>query len=233
MLKLTVFPPAFSEITGSPFAVKAWCMMEQSGQPYSVEVSPDPRKAPKGKFPVLHHGDKAIPDSDQIRDYMEQTFGIDFDKGLTDKQRAISRSIIRMTEEHLYFAIYANRWQVDAHWPITRDIFFGDIPAILKTFITNKIRKGALQQIRGQGMGLHSLGEQMERARKDILAIETLLADQPFLFGDVATAADYSVVPMLKAASAFPIENELGTMMKSHPTLMAYIARGKEAFYPK
>ena len=233
MLKLTIFPEGFSEPSGSPFAVKALCLLEQSGQPYEVEISPDPRKAPKQKFPVLQHGSKAIPDSDHIRSYLETTFDIDYDDGLSDEQRAISRSLIRMVEEHLYFIIYANRWQIDKHWNITKDIYFSDMPPIIGPFITKQIRKGAVKQITGQGIGRHSLEEQVERASKDIHSIAVLLGEKKFLFGDKPTAADYSVVPMLRAAEVFPMENALSNLIQSNPTLLAYTARGKETFYPK
>lgn len=232
MLKLTVFPAAFSEISGSPFSVKAWVLLEQSGQPYEVDVNPDPRKAPKGKFPVLYHDGKAIPDSDHIRDYMEDTFGIDYDAGLSARQRAESRVLIRMAEEHLYFIIYANRWQIDTHWTITKDVFFSDMPKIIGPLIVKHIRKGALQQLMGQGVGRHSLQEQLKRAEKDIDAIAALLGDKKFLFGEKPSAADFSVVPMLRAAAGFPIENELGTLVTSNKKLVAYMERGLKTFYP-
>lgn len=131
MLELTVYPPAFSEISGSPFAVKALCLMKQSGQDYTVKINPDPRKAPKGKLPVLTHGAKIIPDSDQIRDYMEQTFAVDYDAGLTDIQRGLSLSIIRMVEEHSYFTIVSSRWQNDAHWPTAKKNSLVECPGCL------------------------------------------------------------------------------------------------------
>jgi len=101
MLEITVFPPAFNEISGSPFSVKALCMMAQSGQAYSVKYNANPSNAPKQKLPVLTHDDQVTPDSEQIRDYMEQTFDVDYDAGLTPQQRGQSRSIIRMIDEHM------------------------------------------------------------------------------------------------------------------------------------
>ena len=233
MLKLTIFPEGFNEPSASPFAVKALCMVEKSGQPYEVIVTADPRKAPKEKFPVLEHGAQIIPDSDQIRDYLETTFDIDFDKGLSKEQRAISRSIIRMLEEHLYFAVYSDRWQVDNHWTLTKELFFSDMPPIIGGFITKQIRKGAVAQITGQGMGRHSPEEQVTRVKKDIAAVETILGDKPYLFGETPSAADYTAVPFLAAAVAFPTETLLTKVVHKRPNLMAYIARGKETFYPK
>jgi len=232
MLEITVFPPAFNEISASPFTVKAWCLMEHSGQPYNVKITPDPRKAPKGKLPVLRHDGKIIPDSEQIRDYMEQSFGVDYDAGLSAKERGLSRSIIRMMDEHMYFIVMASRWQQDAHWPTTRAVLFGSMPALLRKIIPNKIRKRAIQTLIGQGMGRHSPAEQVDRAEKDIAAIEAILDDQTFLFGDKPTAADYSVVPMLRMITSFPIDNPLKDLVQSRPTLMAYLARSKETFYP-
>lgn len=105
-MKLTVYPPGFGEITGSPFSSKAICLMEMSGQGYELDVNPDPRKSPKKKFPVLNDGGQIIPDSDQIRDYLETTYGMDFDAGLSAIQKAMSRMVIR-TFEDLAF------WQAD------------------------------------------------------------------------------------------------------------------------
>ena len=233
MLELTVFPPAFSEISGSPFTIKAMCLLEQSGQPYTVKFDPDPRKAPKGKLPVLTHGSKIIPDSEQIRDYMEQSFGVDYDAGLTTTERGHSRSLIRMIDEHMYFIILASRWQNDAHWPTTRAELFRRMPKLLNKIVPNQIRKKVIQGLIGQGVGRHSEMEQRDRAEKDIAAIAAILGDKKFLFGDTATAADYSTVPMLRAITCFQIENPLTELLTSRPVLMAYIARGKQAFYPK
>ena len=100
MLELIAYAPAFGEPTGSPFTNKAICLLERSGQPYTVKHTNDPRKAPKAKLPVLQHDGQLIPDSDDIRDHLETTFGIDFDAGLNPQQRAVSRAIIRMVEEN-------------------------------------------------------------------------------------------------------------------------------------
>lgn len=94
------------------------------------------------------------------------------------------------------------------------------------------IRKNVIKQLIGQGIGRHSPQEQLDRATKDITAIEVILADQNFLFGDNPTAADYSVVPMLRAMASFPIKNALSDLVTSRPNLGAYIDRGKATFYP-
>jgi len=233
MLKLFTFAPGFGEISASPFSVKAICLLEMSGQTYTMNQKGDPRKAPKKKLPVLEHNGKTISDSDDIRDYLEAQFNVDFDEGLSPKQRAISRSVIRMTEEHIYFAIVSTRWQRDENWAIIREEFFGMIPKLVRKFITNKIRKGAVTMVYGQGMGRHSEAEQATRVSKDLAAIATLLDDKPFLFGDKPTAADASVVAVLNNITCFPKPTLLNGAVQKFPTLLAYAERGKHAMYPK
>ena len=233
MLELQIYPPGFGEVTGSPFATKALCLLELAGLDYTTKVTPDPRRAPKKKLPVLHDDDMVIPDSDQIRDHLETNYKADFDKGLSASEKAVSRSIVRMVEEHLYFAIVSTRWQQESNWPVTRDEFFVGLPRFLKNFISGSVRKGVLAQLHGQGMGRFSETEQLARVRKDIAAVETLLGAQDFLFGDTPTAADASVVPMLRAVAFYPNPNPLSDLVLQNPRLIAYIERGKDRFYPK
>jgi glutathione S-transferase len=232
MMRLKIYPGNFGEPSASPFCVKAMCLMEMAGLEWTPEFSNDPRKAPKAKFPVLRDGKTLIADSDQIRSHLETTYGTNFDEGLTDAQRAASRAVIRMMEEHLYFAIICDRWLNDANWALIRRAYFGHIPKMLNGFVTGQIRKQAVAQVNGHGMGRHSPDERFERAGKDVEAVVDLLGDKAFLFGDTATAADATVVPMLRAAAGTPVKTSLSEMINGKVSLMAYLDRGRDAIYP-
>lgn len=232
MLKLITYHPAFGLPTATPFGAKAMWLLEMSGQEWEVEFSNDPRSGPKQKLPVLVDDGEVIPDSDAIRTHLEAKYNVDFDKGLSEEQRAISRAIIRMTEEHLYFALVCNRWLNDENWEHVRKAFFGQIPRLVNGFITKKIRKGVRAAMYSQGMGRHSVEEQFARADHDISTIQTLLGDKPFLFGDKPTAADASVVPMLAALAVPHAKTVLHERVASDATLMAYIKCGTEVMLP-
>jgi len=232
MHTLTVYPPGFSEPSGSPFCVKAMCLFQLSGLDWTPDFQNDPRKAPKAKFPVLHDAQNTIPDSDAIRDHLEACYDQDFDGGLSREQRATSRAIIRMVEENLYFCLVFDRWVNEANWSNIRKILFGHIPFPLFIFVTHQVRKQALAALKGQGMGRQSRGEVVARAGKDIAAVKVLLGDQAFLFGDRPTAADASVVPMLRAITASPTPTELQALVTTDEDLMAYLDRGQAAMYP-
>ena len=233
MIKLTLFPSAFGEPSASPFCMKAWCMLHASGLPFDVEETPDPRKAPKGKLPVIEADGKVIADSEQIRAHIEQASGIDFDDGLTARDRAISQATIRMVEEHIYFAILMDRWGEDDNWAQVRQIFFNDFPFLMRGVISGVARKQALQGLNGQGMGRHSAEERFQRVQKDVLALRDLLGEQDFLFGDRPTAADYSAAPMLRASIVTPVPKALTKFIKSDAKLMAYVTRVTDKCYPK
>jgi len=231
MLKLVTFPPAFGAPSASSFGVKALCFLHMAKAEFEV-VYGDPRKAPKGKLPMLLDGDTTIPDTEDIRTYLEQKFDVDFDAGLTPEQRATSRAVIRMCDEHLYFALVCDRWLNDANWAVVRAQFFGMIPRLVRGVITKKIRQKARDNVFAQGMGRHTVEQRFVRADKDIAAIMVLLGDKPFLFGDRPGAADASAAPVLASFAGSPTKTLLSERICSDARLMAYLHRVQAALYP-
>lgn len=229
MLNLLTFPAEYGEPSASPFGVKAICLLNMSGQNWKISGA-DVRKMPKQKLPVLKVGDRLIPDSENIRSYLEEQ-GADFDKGLSDTQRAASRAFIRMAEEHLYFHLVADRWLRDDIWPLTREKFFGMIPKPIRGLITGKIRKALKRGLYTQGIARFTEAERADRVAKDLHAIKLQLGDKPFLFGDSPTAADASVCPMLSGLASIPLPTEVSNLVKNDALLTDYIARMRKALY--
>ncbi len=229
MLTLLMFETHFGEPGSSPFVVKAICLLNMSGQEWQGKIA-DPRKMPKAKLPVLKVDQTLIPDSENIRAYLEKQ-GADFDKGLTDEQRAASRAFIRMAEEHLYFHQVADRWLRDDVWEITRNTIFGMIPKLIRGVIANKIRKSLKAGLYTQGIGRFTEAERAQRVALDLTAIKQQLGDKPFLFGDTPTAADASVCPMLSGIASIPLPTEVSNLIKNDPVLTDYIARMRAALY--
>lgn len=230
---LVVFPAAFGEPSASPFCVKAEVMCRLAGLPHRLHVTVDPRGAPRGKLPYLETGHGPVADSDGIRDYLEREHGADFDTGLTAEERAVSRAIVRMMEEHLYFAIVADRWATDANWAVIKRLFFGDVPWPMRGLATRQVRSQVIGNLRGQGIGRFDAAGRAERALKDVRAVADLLGEKRFLFGDRPTAADISAVTMLRAAAAAPVATEISRFIDGHAGLMAYLERGRAALYPQ
>ncbi len=224
MLTLITYAPAFGQPSASPFCVKAMYLLNLAGVPWQRQDTHDPRRWPKGKLPALQSESELIGDSDNIRAYLEEQ-GTDFDAGLSEVQRATSRALIRMVEEHLYFHILMDRWGDNAVWPTIRDTYFKAMPRLLRKPITNRIRKDVLRGMNTQGMGRLTAGERLERIEPDLQAITAHLWQGPFLFGARPSAADASVGAMLGAMAATPEGTALSRRVRGDLILSRYIDR--------
>ena len=230
-LTLLQYAPTFGLRNASPFCLKTEALLVHTGQPYVIETSGDPRKAPKGKLPVLRHRGKLIADSTFIRRYLEETLSFDFDAGLTDVERATSDAFIKLCEEHLYWVIFYSRWMEEKHWPVLRDAYFVDIPALLRPLITLQIRKGAFGAMQGHGLGRHSRKEIYELGAADLLSLSRFLGDKPFFMGNTRTGADATVYAWLSSILDAPFDGPLMDAARSHANLVSYVKRVGPSFF--
>lgn len=228
MITLVTFAPSFGQPAASPFCIKAIWLLNMSGLAWTREDTADPRSMPKQKLPAIRVNDQIIPDSENIRSYLESQ-GVDFDPGLSDMEKSTSRAFIRMAEEHMYFHIVMDRWGDDDVWPIIRDTYFAAIPKLLRGMITNKLRKTLMRGMHAQGLGRFTPQERLDRLEADLQAITTRLWHGPFLFGDRPTAADASVAAMLANMRATPGKTLMKMRIAEDEILCRYIDRASDA----
>ena len=229
MITLVTYPAMGLAFSLSPFCCKAAMMLDYAGVDWQREDTSDPRKMPQAKLPAIRTPKgEVIGDSDGIRAWLEAQ-GTDFMPGLSDVQKAHSRALIRMAEEHLYFHIVHDRWGRDAVWPTIRARYFSDMPAILRRIIPNRIRRDVLRGLSIQGVSRFGDTMRAERAEQDLSAIAALLWQGPFLMGPQLTLADMSVAPMLNAARQTPVETPLALRVAGDAILVDYIERVEQA----
>ncbi len=228
MLTLLTYPSGFGNFSNSAFCVKAAYLLALSGQPWKREDTLDPRKMPYGKLPVLRTKERLVADSDSIRLLLESQ-GADFESGLSDMQKAQSQALIRMAEDSWYFHLVLDRWGNDDVWPIVRDVYFGQIPAMLRRPITNNIRKSVRRGLNVQGITRFSERDRMGRIERDLQAIHTYLWQSPFLMGDKPTAADLSIAPMLDGMRTTPGQTLLSRRISQDKILTNYLDRVEQA----
>jgi len=228
MLTLLTFSKGFGLFSLSPFCVKAAYLLQASGQKWQREDLIEPSEMPHRKLPVLRTDDGLIGDSEAIRGWLESK-GADFDPGLSDLQKAWSRGLIRMADEHLYFHLVMDRWGNDEGWPTIRDQLFGAIPEPARSPVADGIRAGLLTGLETQGIARFSSQERLETIERDLQAITTIVGQSPFLFGDQPTAADMSVAPVLAAISATPVQTALVKRVANDAVLSEYMTRMTQA----
>lgn len=228
MIQLLTYPPAFGLYASSPFCVKVAYLLNMSGIAWEREDTSDPRKMPHGKLPVIRSDGRLIADSDTIQAHL-QSKGQDFDKGLSDLDRANARAFIRMAEEHLYFHIVLDRWANDAIWPKVRDTYFSAMPAGIRQFVAAGVRRNTLRGLHSQGLGRLNEDQRAERILPDLDALTTRLWQGAYLFGEKPCSADAATAPMLAAAVATPGDTKLKSIIAKNDVLMGYIARVDDA----
>ncbi len=231
MLKLQVFGPAFGLPDPSPFAMKGEMLLKLAGLDYSTEVG-DVRKAPKAKMPVLTDGDTVVPDTTFIRFYLEDNHDIDFDKGLSARDRGIAWAVEKMLEDSLYFAVMHERWAIDENFDRGPRTFFGTIPAPIRGLVVRMIRKQVKRDMWGHGIGRHSRAEICRLAGRILQSVSDVMGDKKYLMGSRPCGADAAVFSFVAGSLCTVFDSEILAHAQSHKNLVDYNQRMMAEFYP-
>jgi glutathione S-transferase len=232
MIELYNFRPAYGLPSASPFVLKVDAYLRMTGIPFKVVIKNDPRKAPKKKLPVILDEGQEIPDSGAIIAHLKKKYGDKLDAKLTPEQHGVAHAVRRMLEESTYFAVVYARWIYPPGWEITREVFFGKMPAIVRAFLPGMIQKDIKRTLYGQGIGRHSHDEIMAMGKADIDAMVQILGDKPYLLGDEPTSIDAIGYGFVAQLMYTPFTDELITYAKTRKTLVAYTDRIRARYYP-
>ena len=231
MITLYGFGPAFGLPDPSPFVMKTDVQLKMSGLPYRFERG-GPRTGPKGKVPYVEDGSVRIGDSTFIRDYIEETYGIDLDRALSSDERARAWAIERMLEDHLYFALIHARWLDDANFAKGPAHFFDALPEETRVDARNAAREGVRANLYFQGLGRHSADEIVDLGIRTLRALSIILDGRAFLFGDAPSSADATAFGMVAGVLTPFFATKLRDRALGLPNLAQYSARMMQRYYP-
>jgi glutathione S-transferase len=231
MIKLYQFAPAFGLPNASSFCLKLETYLRMVELPFESVYGIEMGKAPKGKMPYIVDGDKTIGDSNFIIEYLKQTYGDRADAHLTPAERAISLAMRRLIEENLYWMMVHNRWMEPANWEITKEVFFKDLPPILKAIVPNIARNDTRKKLECHGMGKHSTDEIYAIGIADLLALSDFLSDKLFFFGDEPTSLDASAYGILANILGSPFDSPVKDRAHQLTNIVAYRDRMRDRYY--
>ncbi|MDP4595028.1 MAG: glutathione S-transferase family protein [Beijerinckiaceae bacterium] len=232
MLKLNVFGTALGLADPSPFCAKAIMLLKIAGLEYEA-ITADVRKTPKAKLPVLEDNGEIIADSTFIRLHLEQKYNIDFDKGLTDEQKAVAWSVEKMCEDHLYWIIMHERWADDTNFRNGPAKFFDILPAPVRPIIKSMVRRQIRKSLHAHGMGRHSKDEMAILGARAIASIAAILGDKPYFLGSEPCGVDATVYAFLTSCACPVFDSRLREAMAQHPNLTAYARRMTQQYLPE
>lgn len=230
MITLVQFQPGLNVPNPSPFCMKVEVYLRMVKLPFETKVG-DPRKTPKGKFPIIKDNGKTIADSSFIIQYLKETYGDPLDQNLSEQQRAQSRLLQRFFEENLYWHGVRWRWVPDEAFAAIEPIFFGRLTGFARWVIPKLVRNMMKKKLHAQGFGRHTSEELTALALQDIQTLSVILGTQPFFLGDAPTSIDACAYAFLANTLDVPIDTPLRAYAQTLPNLVAYCDRMKRAFF--
>ena len=231
MITLYTFGPRFGLPDSSPFALKSEVQLKMARLGYRLEYG-GPQQAPKGKLPYLDDDGTVVADTVFIRDYVEKTYRVDLDAGLSAGQKAVAWAVERMVEDHLYWATVHLRWAVKDNFDKGPTHFFDAIPEPARDQAREQGRQRVLANLQAHGLGRHSPDEIADQAGRSLSALAGILGDKPYLMGDAPTGSDASVFGAVAALTAPLFDSPVREAAEAHPNLVAYRDRMMARYYP-
>lgn len=231
MITLYTFGPFFGLPDPSPFVMKGEMLLKISGLPYQTDTRGF-MKAPKGKLPYIDDGGTLIADSTLIRLHLEQKHGIDFDKGLSPRDRGAAWAMDKMLEDHLYWHLIYWRWMNDSNFQRGPVNFFKRAPAIIRPFVVKSVRKRIKRNLWGHGLGRHNEAENNVMAARAVDAVSQMLGDNRYFMGAAPCGADATVFAFVAGTLCPTFDSPLRAKMEATPNLVAYAQRMMGEFFP-
>ena len=231
MITLYSFGPAFGLPDPSPFVTKAEMLLKLSGRPYRTDTGGF-RKAPKGKLPYINDDGTTIADSTFIRWHLEQKYGADFDRGLSAEHRAVAWAFEKLLEDNLYWVLVIERWMDDGNFAKGPRNFFRAVPAPMRTFVANMIRRKVRNVAKAQGMGRHGPDELTALGDRAVESVAAWLGDKPFFMGSEPTGVDATVFAFTAGVLCPVFDSRVRATAERHANLTRYVGRMTARFYP-
>lgn len=226
------FGPSSGLPDASPFVMKAQTLLKMANLPFRVGVS-SPLKAPKGKLPFIDDGGRIVADTAFIRAHIEAHYRVDFDAGLSDRQKAIAWAFERMAEDNLYWALLDARWTADSDFDNGPRRFFDAVPFVMRPIVIAMVRRKVRQALHAQGLGRHSQQEIAAIGTRSIDAIAIHLDREPYFMGADPKGVDATIFAMIANILCPAFDSPLRTAAERHGNLRDYVTRMGARYFPE
>lgn len=232
-VKFFQFPPALGVPNASPFCVKLECWLRMAEIPYETKLLADPRKAPLGKLPMVELEGLKTSDSTCAIEVLEKHFDKRLESAMNVIERGRALALMRMLEEHSYWALIYFRWLDDEIWPQTRETFFANMNPVVRSMASNAVRKKTRRDAMGQGLARHSRDEILHRFNEDMNALAAVLSEKPYFGGYQPARVDASVYGLLCNVLHAEMHLPLTDIARQHSNLIAHTDRMRDAYFPE
>ncbi|KAF8362922.1 hypothetical protein PRIPAC_89845 [Pristionchus pacificus] len=214
----------------SPYCLKLETYLRIKNIKYEV-IESYRHKSEKGLVPFIELNGRQIPDSGIIIRKLEKHF--DCADRLTEEEKGIARALDRMLDCSTLHAIQLDRLVKNGHIFASRPV--SGLP--LPRFITDRIgdRMAGIMGKRMRGaFGKLSDEEIKDVLKMDLNAINSILGEKLFMFGEVPSAIDCSVFGHIASTYFLPYRQTLSDVLDDDlPSIKGLINRIRTHYYPE
>lgn len=230
MITLYAAGPAYGLPEGSPYVTKTEIHLMMAGLAYR-KVPAHPETSPKGQLPWIDDDGVKVADSTFIRAYLERSYGLDLDAGLSRVERAQAWAIERMVENQLgwancYFRFFDfdNFEKGPARW-------FDGAPEAMRQDLKAGLLDAVEANLKAVGVARHSPDEIVELASWSLTALSEILGDKAFMMGPAPTSVDAIVFGVLAQILTPFFDSPIRRRAEGFCNLVAYAERMLATFY--
>ncbi|XP_054618634.1 failed axon connections homolog [Dunckerocampus dactyliophorus] len=182
----------------SPFCLKMETYLRMVDLPYQNYF--DGKLSPQGKMPWIEYNHEQACGSDFIIDFLEERLGVSLNKSLSLQERAVSRAVTKMVEEHFYWTIAYCQWVDNLEETQKMLSVSGPLSELLKWILSHVTGGIVKREMYGHGMGRYSKEEVYALMEKDMRTLATLLGNKKYLMGSKISTVDATVFGHLAPA---------------------------------
>lgn len=232
MIELYQFPRPRNFPNISPFCVKLECFLRMNDLPYTIHAKSYPGKMPKGKFPAIKIDGEMMGDSSFIIARLKKQFHLKIDEHLSSSEKATLTAYQRLFEDSLipigvYFRLAAPGISDNF-----RKAFFRKLPFPMNLIGAKLVRRRYLKRAMGQGLARHSTDELVQILQQNLQAVDELLGDKKYFFGDKYSSLDAIAFGVLGNCN-LPSVKPLHESMQKFPRLQKFAVRMQDEFFPE
>lgn len=216
--------------TLSPFGLKLETWLRIVGVPYERHDAFF-HHSPNGHLPFIEHGGERMTETARIIAYVGHVHGVDPDRALDARQRALATLMRASIEESFKFVRVYDAFAIEDNFQRARAYVNALLPEEQRDVVPAAIRKGLLEKLHHQGTALLTTAEVHARGEAIVDALAELLGAGPYFFGEAPTTIDAVAYGFLATQLRGHVISPVTRRVAQHERLVAYVARIDDRFW--
>ncbi|XP_051974768.1 failed axon connections homolog [Xyrauchen texanus] len=216
----------------SPFCLKIETYLRMADLPYHNYF--DGKLSPQGKMPWIAYNQEQVCGTEFIIDFLEEKLGVNLNSNLSPQEKAISRAITKMVEEHFYWMIAYCQWVDNVEETQKMLATNGPLSDVLRWILSQVTGSIVKREMYGHGIGRFSKEEVYNLMKKDMRTLSTLLGNKKYLMGSTISTVDAAVFGHLAQAMwTLPGTRPEQLIKGEFINLAMYCERIRRRFWPE